>query len=54
VKQGGLIAINTDAHDWQSLGDMQYGIMMARRGWVESKSVVNSWPLKKLLRWLKR
>jgi DNA polymerase (family X) len=33
---------------------VRYGVTQARRGWVEAKNVVNTWPLTKLMRWLKR
>jgi DNA polymerase (family 10) len=52
AERGGLLAINTDAHDCRHLADMEFGVMTARRGWVEKNSVINSWPLKKLQRWL--
>jgi DNA polymerase (family 10) len=40
---GVLIAISTDAHDaMQMQGVIKYGVATARRGWLESKDVVNT------------
>lgn len=52
VQKGAKIAINTDAHHHEELDMMQYGVMTARRGWVEAESVVNTWPLERLRAWL--
>jgi hypothetical protein len=30
-----------------------YGVMQARRGWIEAKAAVNTWPWAKLSRWLR-
>jgi DNA polymerase (family X) len=49
---GALLAINTDAHSVPQLELMRYGVYQARRGWIEARSVVNSWPWAKLSRWL--
>ncbi len=47
------IVINTDAHRKSQLGLMEFGIAQARRGWAEKKDVINCWPLKKMLTFLK-
>lgn len=49
---GAKLAINTDAHYHEELNLMQYGVMTARRAWVEADSVVNTWPLTRLQAWL--
>lgn len=54
VEAGVLIAIDSDAHDLRGLDVMEYGIGIARRGWVEKDSVINTWPLDQLLEWLGR
>ncbi|WP_338823508.1 DNA polymerase/3'-5' exonuclease PolX [Moorella humiferrea] len=51
---GVSIAINTDAHDPGHLADMEYGVLTARRGWLEPENVVNTWELERLLARLKR
>jgi len=48
------VAINTDAHDPGRLGEMLYGVITARRGWLEPENVVNTWELPELLSKLKR
>jgi DNA polymerase (family 10) len=46
-------AINTDAHHTTQLDAIVYGIGMARRGWVDVTSVINTLPLDKLRKTLK-
>jgi DNA polymerase (family 10) len=43
------ISIGTDAHDIEGLQWMKFGVATARRGWLEPKDVVNTYPMKKLL-----
>ena len=50
---GVLLAINTDAHRIAHLDLMPYGVTNARRGWVEARHVVNTWPFDRFRRWLK-
>jgi len=47
-----LFEIGTDAHRKDHLRVMEYGIGTARRGWVEAPSVINTWPLVRLLEFL--
>ncbi len=47
-----LFEIGTDAHRKDHLRVMEYGIGTARRGWVEARSVINTWPLRQLLDFL--
>jgi DNA polymerase (family 10) len=51
---GALLAIDSDAHSAAQLEQTRYGILQARRGWVEARSVVNTWPWMKFSRWLRR
>lgn len=53
-QQGGHLCINTDAHHVAWLEHMRFGVLVARRGWVEAPTVINTWPLGKLRRWLAR
>ncbi len=46
---GMKIVISTDAHHPQHLKFMRYGVMTARRGWLEKKDVINTCPPEKLL-----
>lgn len=47
-EKGVPIAINPDAHNADGLGDVRYGVGVARKGWLEKKDVLNAWPVKKL------
>ncbi|HWO94098.1 MAG TPA: DNA polymerase/3'-5' exonuclease PolX [Dehalococcoidia bacterium] len=53
VERGVMLAINTDAHEAQQLGQTRLGIGTARRGWVPSDLVLNALPLEGLLAWLR-
>ena len=46
---GCLFSIDTDAHHPDSLAQIHYGVAVARRAWVASDRVVNTWPLDRLL-----
>jgi len=48
------ISINTDAHSEADLDMLHFGVATARRAWLTAADVVNTWPTKKLLDWLKR
>jgi DNA polymerase (family X) len=50
---GVRMAINTDSHNKNQLGLIEFGIAQARRGWAEKEDIVNCWPLEKLLKFLK-
>ena len=47
-EQGVSISIGTDAHDIKGLQWMKFGVATARRAWLASKDVVNTYTLKKL------
>jgi DNA polymerase (family X) len=51
VELGILISINTDAHSASNMDLMSYGVTTARRGWVEAKSVINTWPVERFIEW---
>ena len=36
------VVINPDAHSIRGLGDVAYGVMTARKGWLESNDILNS------------
>jgi len=48
------IFINPDAHNTDGLKDVFYGVGIARKGWLESKDVVNTWSLKRVEKFLAR
>ena len=47
--KGMKIVISTDAHQPKHMQFMRYGVMTARRGWMEKKDVINTYPPEKLL-----
>lgn len=51
-EKGVLIYINPDAHNTDGLNDVQYGVGIARKGWLEAKDVVNTWDVKKVEKFL--
>ena len=51
AEMGTWIAINTDTHYLENLGNITLGIGTARRAWIGPRQVVNTLPLKKLLDW---
>lgn len=53
-KKGLKIVISPDAHSVAGIDDLQYGINVARKGWWTKENVINTWPLEKVQRWLKR
>lgn len=52
AERGAKLTINTDAHHVAHLDFMQYGVLTARRGWIEADTVINTWPLDRLREWL--
>jgi DNA polymerase (family 10) len=52
VEAGCLFAISTDAHHPDHLGMLPYGVGIARRAWIEPKSVINTWSFKQISKWL--
>jgi DNA polymerase (family 10) len=50
AKERGLkVVISTDAHATAHLKLMKYGVLTARRGWLEARDVVNTLPYEKFL-----
>ena len=47
--QGALIAVNSDAHSRRALHMVEYGVATARRAWLTAQSVVNCYPLERLM-----
>ncbi len=48
--KGCKFVINTDAHHPKHLANMQYGVRMARRGWLEASDVLNTFPVREFAR----
>jgi DNA polymerase (family 10) len=53
-EKGVVIAINPDAHSADGLDDLEYGIAVARRGWLQKADVWNTLPLKTMLQRIER
>jgi DNA polymerase (family 10) len=51
--KGVQLAIGTDAHSKNGLAAMEFGLNVARRGWLEKKDVINTLPLDKIFLRLK-
>ncbi|CAG0932387.1 DNA polymerase/3'-5' exonuclease PolX [Thermoflexales bacterium] len=51
---GCTLVISTDAHNPAMLSNIHYGVAVARRAWATPERVVNTWPLEKLLKYVKR
>lgn len=48
------LAIGTDSHHVDQMWMMSLGVVVARRGWLETKDVLNFLSLKELLKWCHR
>lgn len=53
VEMGIMLAIDTDAHRIDELDYMRYGVITARRGWVEARSVLNAMNADTFIAWTK-
>jgi DNA polymerase (family 10) len=45
------VGIGTDAHHLDQMWMISLGVAVARRGWLETKDVLNTLPLKEILKW---
>lgn len=48
-KMGATLSINTDAHNYQMFDHMKYGVGIARKGWIEKDTVMNTWSKEQLI-----
>lgn len=53
-RYGVKFAVNTDSHAAVHLPLMRYGVATAQRGWLTKDDVINTWPLAKLRRFLRK
>jgi len=53
-EEGILVSINSDAYSRLDFANLVQGVGQARRGWLEAGDVLNTRPLKKLLRLLRK
>jgi DNA polymerase (family X) len=55
AKEMGIrVGIGTDAHHLDQMWMMSLGVAVARRGWLETKDVLNTLSLKEILQWCHR
>ncbi len=48
LQAGCKFALSTDAHAVEHLQGYPFGVLMARRGWLEKKDLLNCWDIKKI------
>jgi DNA polymerase (family 10) len=53
-ERGAMIAISTDAHSAMALGNIRWGIQVARRAWLPPAAVLNTRPLDEMRGLLRR
>jgi DNA polymerase (family 10) len=53
-EKGARLAIGTDSHSKEQMESMKLGISVARRGWLSRHDVINTLPLEKLLKAIKK
>lgn len=51
---GVKLIINTDAHSYETLAFMEFGVRTAKRGWIQKSTVLNTLPLAELKAYLDR
>ena len=53
-RHGVRFAIDSDSHAVTHLDVMPYGVATAQRGWLTREDVINTWPISKLTRFLRK
>lgn len=51
---GAALVINTDAHTTEGLGNMEYGVSLARRGWCEPSDILNCMGTDEFTAWIRK
>lgn len=54
LESGVQFMIDTDSHAVEHMNFMQYGISVAKRGWLTKKDVVNTKPYKEMKAWMEQ
>ncbi|HQG30554.1 MAG TPA: PHP domain-containing protein, partial [Deltaproteobacteria bacterium] len=54
VSRGGTVAVCPDAHTAEGLDDIEYGIMMARKGFLTPQACLNTWDVGDARRFLRK
>jgi DNA polymerase (family 10) len=53
-RHGVKFAVDTDSHSTVHLNFLRFGVGTAQRGWVTKDDVINTWPLQRLRRFLRK
>lgn len=53
-EMGATLSINTDAHNYQMFDHMKYGVSIARKGWIQKETVMNTWSKDQLIEYFNR
>ncbi|CAL9663734.1 DNA polymerase_3'-5' exonuclease PolX [Streptomyces sp. enrichment culture] len=53
-RHGAKFAVDSDAHAVPHLDNLRYGVGTAQRGWLTKDDVINTWPLTRLRRFLRK
>ncbi|MEV5437490.1 DNA polymerase/3'-5' exonuclease PolX [Streptomyces sp. NPDC052682] len=53
-RHGVRFAVDSDAHATLHLANLRYGVGTAQRGWLTKDDVINTWPLARLRRFLRK
>lgn len=53
-RYGVKFAIDSDAHSTPNLAQIRYGVGTAQRGWLTPDDVINTWPLTRLKKFLRK
>ncbi|MEU6162219.1 DNA polymerase/3'-5' exonuclease PolX [Streptomyces sp. NPDC047130] len=53
-RHGVRFAIDSDSHSVPDLAHLRFGVATARRGWLTPDDVINTWPLSRLRRFLRK
>lgn len=51
-KYGVMFALGTDSHSIDGLSNMHFAVSVARRAWIESCDIINTWSLPKFREWV--
>jgi DNA polymerase (family 10) len=54
ARHGVMFAVDTDSHSTVHLEFMRFGVGQAQRGWLTKDDVINTWPLGKLRKFLRK
>ncbi|MEA2646802.1 MAG: polymerase [Chloroflexota bacterium] len=49
---GVKISINSDAHTPKELNQMEFGVYVAQRAWLQPDDVINTWEVDRILAWI--